>query len=282
MYGAAPSAWVCSTFDFQWRHALSDLLNPALLFQFKLQRLESQANAAITENGCDKDSPDQKRGFIIILKILDRQVRDIESENPWIDGNERSHSVDAAVLNCWLDFLRFHVMITRLCIIGLHLLRPLEEVELTELMEIYKVACTIMTLLHKCDSTMHLISVCPDHLHAAVMVAGCVILRILKSEFAQYVDAKDGKAVLLDCINVLKLMSCANNDMPARYSQILAQLWTSDKVFKNPDGSPCLNLRTRSRYAISLALDCIWWWREEFGGQPGVYSKGESSSARTS
>ncbi|KAI9690503.1 MAG: hypothetical protein M1822_009466 [Bathelium mastoideum] len=262
MYGAAPSAWVASNFDFQWRQELSDILNPSLLFQFKLQRLQSQAYATITENGCDKVSPDQKPALTIILKIFDRQIRDMESENPWLD-----------------DFNRFHVVLTRLQIVGLHLLRPFEEIEPTDLMQIYLMACTVLTLLHKCDNTMHLISVSPDYIHGVVMIAGSTLLRLLKSDFAQFVDQKDGKAAFLECINVLKLMSCANNDLPARYSLVLAQLWTSDKVFKFADGAPCLNLRTRSRFAISLVLDCVWWWREEFGGQPGVYSKGESSPA---
>ena len=167
----------------------------------------------------------------------------------------------------------------RLQVIGLHLFRPFEEIDPSDLLQIYTMACSVLTLLHKCDSAMHLISVCPDHVYGIVMTAGSTLLRLLKSDFAQYIDEKDGKAYLVDCINVLKLMSCANNDLPARYSQILAQLWTSDKVFKHQDGSPCLNLRIRSRFAVGLILDCVWWWREEFGGQPGVYSKPESSSA---
>ena len=86
MYGAAPSAWVASTFDFQWKQALSEFVNPPLLFQFKVQRLQSQANMAILENGCDKASVDQKRAFTIILKIFDKQIKEMEDENPWIDG----------------------------------------------------------------------------------------------------------------------------------------------------------------------------------------------------
>ena len=129
---------------------------------------------------------------------------------------------------------------------------------------------------------MHLISVCPDYVCSGIMLAGSTLLRLLKSDFAQYLDTKDGKTFLLDCVNSLKLMSCANNDLPARLSQMLAQLWTSDRIFKSPDGSPCLTLRIRSRLAISLMLDVVWWWREEFGGQPGVYSRRESSSTRKS
>ncbi|KAL9078415.1 MAG: hypothetical protein Q9157_002679 [Trypethelium eluteriae] len=111
-----------------------------------------------------------------------------------------------------------------------------------------------------------------------IMLAGCMLLRILKSDFAQYLDEKEGKAFFLDSVSTLKLMSCANNDMPARISQILSQLWTSEKVFKSQDGSPYLTLRIRSRFATSIALDCVWWWREEFGGQPGVYPKGAGLS----
>ncbi|KAF2231154.1 hypothetical protein EV356DRAFT_310356 [Viridothelium virens] len=261
IYGSAPSAWVASTCDAQWKHALSELLNPSLLFQFKLHRLQAQANTAIDENGCDMPSAEQKRAFCIILKIFDRQIKDLEDDNPWID-----------------DLDKFHIVMTRLQVVGLHLFRPFEEIGMNELMLIYNTACMVMTFLHKCDRTIHLISVCPEYIMSNIMLAGCMLLRILKSDFAQYLDEKEGKAFFLDSVSTLKLMSCANNDMPARISQILSQLWTSEKVFKSQDGSPYLTLRIRSRFATSIALDCVWWWREEFGGQPGVYPKGAGLS----
>ena len=51
---------------------------------------------------------------------------------------------------------------------------------------------------------------------------------------------------------------------------MLTQLWNSEHAFKNPDGSDSIALKIRTRLVMSPVFDAIWWWREEFGGQPGA------------
>jgi len=79
-----------------------------------------------------------------------------------------------------------------------------------------------------------------------------------------------------------KKVSIENNDIPAKSTQVLKQLWMSNKVFMQDneiEGS--LKLRIRSRLAMSLALDCLWWWKEEFG-QSREYQMQKEASAEKS
>lgn len=66
-------------------------------------------------------------------------------------------------------------------------------------------------------------------------------------------------------------MSLQNDDLPARNGAVLTQLWNSSRVFKKPNGTEAVGLRIRSRLYVSVALDGVVWWREEFGGFMGVY-----------
>ncbi len=53
---------------------------------------------------------------------------------------------------------------------------------------------------------------------------------------------------------------------------VLAQLWSSTRVFRRPDGAvDGLALRVRSRLSMGIAHDCFWWWREEFQGKANPY-----------
>lgn len=99
------------------------------------------------------------------------------------------------------------------------------------------------------------------------------MLKLLKSSFAKYVDGEAGKTALFSLIALIRKTSIENNDLPARSAGILTQLWTSDKIFRDPntgDWKDDLKLRLRSRAAMSIVYDCIWWWKLEFAAPNGL------------
>jgi hypothetical protein len=104
MYGAAPSAWVASAYDTQWKETLFQYISPPLLFQFKLQRLVAQANMAVIANGLELESDDQKRAFRIMIKVFDKQLKDMEMEYYKMDGMLTTPSnVKSELFSC-LDY----------------------------------------------------------------------------------------------------------------------------------------------------------------------------------
>lgn len=103
----------------------------------------------------------------------------------------------------------------------------------------------------------------------ATSLSSFIIIRLLKSSVANYLDESAKDNFFLG-VNIMKRLSAESNDMPARLTMMLTQLWNSEKAFKNADGSDSISLKIRTRLVMSPVFDAIWWWREEFGGQPGA------------
>lgn len=96
--------------------------------------------------------------------------------------------------------------------------------------------------------------------------ASCTILRILKNgHFDAAVDVDSGKALLNSAILALRKMSVANNDLPARLSDVIAFLY-SQRGIRCVPGDPPHSLRPRvlNRLSMSIVYDSLWEWREHF------------------
>jgi len=103
-----------------------------------------------------------------------------------------------------------------------------------------------------------------------IVAAGFTLLKLLNSFFANSVDLEYGKALFSRCIWLIRSVSVANNDLPSRLAEVLAQLWKSGGGGSNltqrsndvMDSS--LRLKVRCRMSMSLVYDSVWRWREEF------------------
>lgn len=90
---------------------------------------------------------------------------------------------------------------------------------------------------------------------------------MLKGTTPQDLDLERARASLFTGINLAKQMSLDSNDLATKSVIFLNQLWTSTKAFRKSDGSEYTALRIRSRLVLSLILDAVWWWRDEFDVQ---------------
>lgn len=103
-----------------------------------------------------------------------------------------------------------------------------------------------------------------------VVASGFTLLKLLNSFFASNVDLEYGKGLFSRCIWLIRSISVANNDLPRRLAEVLAQLWKSggsgsksaSRSNDVTDGS--LQLKVRCRMSTSLVFDSVWRWREEF------------------
>lgn len=118
-------------------------------------------------------------------------------------------------------------------------------------------------------------------------MAGMILLKILNSSYARYVDVETGRGDINTAISLLRRGSIEDNDACGRCSKILAQLWSaarceiaasagsaeSDTGDSNRDyetgeagtQEPALKLQTR--LGASILHDTLWKWRRDFGGQ---------------
>lgn len=141
-----------------------------------------------------------------------------------------------------------------------------------ELSDLYGNACTMIEFVEELDKQEQFASFGPTLLLPALHLAALLILRIGKSHVSHMLELQRGRRCFFVVIDLNKKMSVRADDLAARGTIILAQLWTSKVPFKLPDGTvDPLWLRCRSRLGMSICFDCYWLWRQEFGGLPNPY-----------
>jgi hypothetical protein len=110
-------------------------------------------------------------------------------------------------------------------------------------------------------------------------LTGFIILKLVRSEFAQHLDLVAGERAYFQAVQFCKNMSLQQGDLSARAAAIMTNLWSSTKVFKKRDGSvESLGLRLRTRLSMSVSFDMFWYWREEFGNMLNPYSEDRGST----
>lgn len=112
-----------------------------------------------------------------------------------------------------------------------------------------------------------LLAATPLYIFSAAAISACSLLRILKSSLSRDVDIERAKSALFLGINIMKQISAGGNESAAKCVVILNQLWNSSKAFRKQEGSEYWGLRIRSRLSMSIVLDTVWWWRDEFDAQ---------------
>lgn len=165
-------------------------------------------------------------------------------------------------------------MNSRLSISACNLLVPSRYIAPGILTAMYDLACKIIETAMELDEEEAFADYGPIFNHTDALLAAFVILRIGKSHLRDNVDQQRGKRCYFATIAMSKRHSVRSDDVAARASIILPQLFTSKSVIRGPDGTPdSLWLRCRNRLGFSVLFDCLWLWRQEFGGQPDSYDK---------
>jgi transcriptional regulatory protein LEU3 len=161
---------------------------------------------------------------------------------------------------------------------SLYLFEDMGQLDQIKTAQLYSAACSVIRGVLYLQDIIDLLHGLTTYLLQSLYLSSCTLLRLLKTSFAKNLDTTSGEALFLSSVGLLQKLSIGNNAYHAKAATILSLLWGSEKVFKNADGSETHELRIRSRSTMSLVFDCFWWWREEFGGQPHVYSKRPTES----
>lgn len=142
---------------------------------------------------------------------------------------------------------------------SMYLFQTPENIDLTCRTRMYVTASLIIDLLSSLDKTSQLVSHATTYICLGIILAAIILLRFLKGSFAKYIDYDSCKTSFFTALTMLKNASVENNDGPARFAMRLSHIYTGDQMFKMPDGSRNEALRVRSRLAMSVVFDTIWW-----------------------
>lgn len=115
---------------------------------------------------------------------------------------------------------------------------------------------------------------CPFFYSQAFVCASFIVLRILNSGYQSLLDVNDGNVLLNSAISALRKMSVANNDLPARLSDVIGFFCSlSDHRPMSGQTTDGLQLRVRNRLSMSVVYDSLREWRRYFQTDQGLNNR---------
>jgi hypothetical protein len=131
----------------------------------------------------------------------------------------------------------------------------------------YGTALEYIELVERHDQTSQLPHYFPTVLPAMFETAAVIVMKVVNSSYAIYVDVEKGRRAFNYIVLLARLCSVQDSDLQGRISRILAQLWNVHQAQAREQPKPP-GLRLKSRGIGSVIQDSVWTWRERFGNQP--------------
>jgi hypothetical protein len=240
-------------------------LPPSLNFQMDLSDLLVRATIAIANNSLE--------GTNTNLVALDNILHIYAHELNMCESRQFS---SLSLLD------KLYLSTSRLMLYAFHFFKSPALERIAAWTPAFDVACALIHQLNDLEKSMHVDLYGTSYVSHGALLAACIILRCLKSPFADTLASNPGdnansarstysastaQALFFSAINMNRNISIAEGDKPAKSAWVLQQLWRSDTVFKHADGSWDLDLHVRSRFSSSVLYDTMLWGREELKGE---------------
>ncbi len=143
---------------------------------------------------------------------------------------------------------------------------PSLETRKQGLIKAFTTALILVNKVQEVEKMGHFIRYAPNIFARMLTVAALLLMKIINSSYARYVDIMSGKKAFSDSLAILRDISLESGDLHDRVCHIMEQLWTVHQaVSMERDQEPTVNLKTR--LGGSLLHDSLWTWRDVFGGQ---------------
>ncbi|KAK3080568.1 hypothetical protein LTS18_000178, partial [Coniosporium uncinatum] len=242
--------------------SLLQKLPPSLRVQLRLNGIIERAHKALLEVGLLTMTLQQERTMDSLLRVFESEISGAEASlvDPDRYRNGLFGSGQAPSSNQW-D--RLYISIARQDIAAMHFYKT-ETFDVQSAMTIFEASATFFALVEDMEHDQKLSAHCPRYIFSSALVGVAFLARVMKGPFASYLDLDRGSKLYRVAIDFLKSCSIEKGDLPDRSSTFAEQMWLSNKVFKNPDGTPYIALRVRTRLSGSPLHDAIKWWRDEF------------------
>lgn len=114
-------------------------------------------------------------------------------------------------------------------------------------MQLYTIARDSIGVCSKMDDPGDFSRYMSQYLTRIVLLAAFCILRIRKSSLGGLLPRNDAEETFFHAVNIVKKRSVQDNDLDSRSAQMLTQLWSSEKVFRDGEVRTGLQLDLRGR-----------------------------------
>ena len=146
----------------------------------------------------------------------------------------------------------------------MHFFKSSQTLDVQCLHSVFSTTVKVLEFIRNQEINHALSSSCLRFVFIAALMGVSLMLRILKGPFATSVDQEHGSALFLATVKFMQSCSVEKGDLPDRAVLFAEQLWGSEKLFKDTNGTVNFALRVRNRLSASPVHDLIIRWREEF------------------
>lgn len=146
---------------------------------------------------------------------------------------------------------------------------------------LYQTAYSFIEQSLDMDAQTSLFHYCPFFCYQMFACASFIVLRITRTKyFESLLDIDAAKELLNAAISALRRISIANNDLPARLSDVIGFFCAlPNHGVTRGQMIDSLQLQVRNRLSMSIVYDSLWEWRKHF--QAGQGPNGDSRTDPT-
>ncbi|KIX02784.1 uncharacterized protein Z518_08726 [Rhinocladiella mackenziei CBS 650.93] len=263
-YRGLPPAVLPDTYSHEgYKEDPFEALPTAIRFQRKLNQVQSEAISQIERDALSRRPEDRNVVLPAAVSHALSRLSPLELECP-------------SKLDRY--FLRSAVLQISAC----SLIAPSSAIGDMNLLSMYGDACNLIELAVELDDEKQMSEYGPGVTNMILALAAFIVLRVGKSRVRDALDARRGQKCYFSVINMNEKHSIRSDDVAARATIILPQLWTSQMNIKRPDGTvDNLWLRCRNRFGLSLAFDTLWLWRQRIWRSTSPYEGVEGTCLST-
>ena len=160
---------------------------------------------------------------------------------------------------------KHYLRTSQLTVQAFHFHRNLSEVHFMTFVDTFDTALTILQYVDNFDKGTQLPAKPPLHVCYSVLLATHILLRLCKGPSSAYLDAHKAEDAFYLGLKLCQRQSNGDNDTFSKNVLILTQFWSSDRIFQTNNETQFIDLRIRSRLAMSCVFDHIVYWKREFG-----------------
>lgn len=172
---------------------------------------------------------------------------------------------DKVVDNLQLICGRLHICVLRFL--------QKDQTDPVGLVELFGVAVSLIETFAQLDTSSDFALYSSFYFSRCLGLAAIVILKLSRNTPQLTINLDRGEQCYFTAIRLLRRRAINSPDLDTKLADILTQLWSSQLIFRDTDGNvDSLQLRIKSRLSMSSFFDCLWWWRQEFAGEPNPFT----------
>ncbi|KAF2494481.1 hypothetical protein BU16DRAFT_487600 [Lophium mytilinum] len=225
--------------------ALLEKLPATLRIQIQISNVITRAHKALLELGLLSMTPQQERTMDALLKGFNAELDSLEnlSQSIWD---------------------RLYIASARQDLVVMHFYKSATTLDVQSCILIFNATSSVLEKIRDLDRDYGLHQICTRFLLATTHLSLASMARILKGPFAGYLDHSRGFDLFRTGVRFARSCSAQKGDYAEKSAAFAEQIWKSEKVFRNPDGSINITLRVRNRLSGGILHDAMRCWKEEF------------------